>query len=375
MTEAVPIFEPDSQETSPVHREKELLDLQKENFEEHEQWHVKLQEVVSAIKKKSGALKEVTAAMRQKNDDDGSLEAQNIHLLLIVLGGAMQGPYGAGQISALQEMGYTDRHLDGRDVFLGISTGAPTCAFGMAGKKQALLGTSYYYTVCTTPSFINYLRLHPIVDVGFIEKILREGPMKLDVGAVLKNPAQLYVQARNENKQVPEFINAKNPGVDMIDAIHASMAIPMVYDQKIMIDHTAYTDGSFEDPLPITRAIEQFKPTHVLILPNIPFNRIPVEDPSKIKKMLLEAIPENSSLGFIRKVLEHRQMLRHALDAIAERHDVKIGIAWPPEMGLYPLVQDPKKIRDAIRASAKEMFVLFGENDRSLKLYEEEYGQ
>ena len=68
-------------------------------------------------------------------------------------------------------------------------------------------------------------------------------------------------------------------------------------------------------------------------------------------------------------------MLRHALDAIAERHDVKIGIAWPPEMGLYPLVQDPKKIRDAIRASAKEMFVLFGENDRSLKLYEEEYGQ
>jgi predicted patatin/cPLA2 family phospholipase len=321
------------------------------------------------MQQKGGALKEVTAAMQKK-----ATQRDDIRLLIIVLGGAMQGPYGAGQISALQEMGYTDRFLGEKDILLGISTGAPTCAFAMAGNEQVLLGTSYFYTICTTNSFINYLRMHQMVDVGFIEKMLRDGPMRLDVDAIKKNPAQFYIQAYNEKKQESEFVNAKNPDIDMISAIHASMAIPLVYNKKITIDESTYTDGAFADPLPIGRAMEYFKPTHVLILPNTPFNRMPTKESSKTKEFFLEMIPEKGTFGFIRKVLEHRQKLRRSLDDIAQYHNAKIGVAWPPEMGLSQFTQDSGKIKNAIKESAKEMFALFGEYERSLALYEEKYG-
>jgi predicted patatin/cPLA2 family phospholipase len=378
MSEHIPQENPNGTESSATEnkglekQEKEFEELQKENFEEHEKWQVKLKEVVSAIQKKSGAIKEVARAMRLKRDIRG-LAPEDVHLLIIVLGGGMQGPYGAGQMSALQEMGCVDRNLDQKDAFIGISVGAATCAFGMAGKKQALLGTSYFYTVCASSAFIKYARMNKIIDISVVEKALRAQPTRLDTRAVMKNPAQFYVQAYNETEKSPELINAKDPGIDMINAIHASMAIPLVYDKAIVIRQSRYTDGAFDDPLPLARAIEKFKPTHVLILPNVPFNRIPLEDPSRMGRILLDMIPDVGSLGFIRKVLDNRQVLRRAFDTMAEHHGVKIGVAWPPEMGLHTFIQDKPKIKAAIREAAKSMFTLFGESERNLKLYEEEY--
>jgi len=363
-----------SEKENTEKQELEFKKLQKENFEEHEKWQEKLKEVVSAMQKKSGSIEEVVDAMHQRRNGQEE-KAEDIHVLVIILGGGMQGPYAAGQISALQEMGYTDNHLNEKDVFIGISAGAPTCAFGMAGKKQVLLGTSIFYTVCASPEFIKYTRMKKIIDISFLEKSFRIEPTRLDVEAVMKNPAQFYVQAYNETEKSPELINAKDPSIDMVTAIHASMAIPLAYDKEITIGKSRYTDGAFDDPLPFIRIIEKFKPTHILILPNIPFNRVPLGNPSTMERTLLEMIPDKGSLGFIRKVLDHRQALRRALNTMAEHHNVKIGIAWPPEMGLHMFIQDKEKIKDAIRASAKEIFTLFGEGERSLKLYEEEYPQ
>ena len=351
-------------------QEREYRELQKENFEEHEKWQKNLKEVVNAMRRKRDALDEVVGAMKQKKL---GLNAEDVHILVVVLGGGMQGPYGAGQMCALQEMGYTTTHINGLDIFLGISAGAATCAFGMAGKKQSLLGTSYFYTICTAKVFMNYMRLHQVMDISVIGRALRNEPTKLDVESVKQNPAKFYVQAYNENKKEPEFINTKDLGLDMVDALHASMAIPVIYNKTMFINGVKYSDGAFDDPLPIVRAIKQFKPTHILILPNIPFNRIPPGEPSKLEKFLVQAIPHAGSLGFIRKVLSNRHALRQSLEAVAQTHNVKIGVAWPPEMGLGMLTQDKTKIKSAIKVAAKDLFNLFGERERDLKLYEEEY--
>ena len=354
----------------PQNQEREYKDLLEANFEEHEKWQKNLQEVVNAMRQKNTGLKEVVKGMKQKKQGTRS---SGIHVLIMVLGGGMQGPYGAGQMCALQEMGYTTEHIDGQDVFLGISAGAATCAFGMAGKKQSLLGTSYFYTICISKTFLNYMRLHQVMDISVVGRALREGSTKLDTLAVKQNRAQFYVQAYNEKNKLPEFINTKDPGLDMVDALHASMAIPVVYNKTMVINGIKYSDGAFDDPLPIVRAIKPFNPTHILILPNIPFNRIPAGQPSKLEKFLVQAMPHAGSLGFIRKVLNNRHALRQSLEAVARTHNVKIGVAWPPEMGLGMLTQNIPKIKTAIKASAKEIFELFGEGEKELKLYEEEY--
>lgn len=351
--------------------EREYQELQKENFEEHEKWQNNLKEVVVAMRKKRDDIQEVVRAMKQKKL--GQPAAQGIRVLVVVLGGGMQGPYGAGQMCALQEMGYTSSHINERDVFLGISAGAATCAFGIAGRKQALLGTSYFYTVCTTKAFMNYMRLHQVMDVSVIGQALKNEFTKLDVEAIRRNPAQFYVQAYNENTKEPEFINTKDTSLDMTDALLASMAIPVIYNKTLVINGVKYSDGAFDDPLPVVRAIQRFRPTHILILPNTPFNRIPLGEPSKLERLLVKAIPHAGSLGFVRKVLNNRHALRQSLEAVAQNHNVKIGVAWPPEMGLGMMTQDKTKIKTAVRAAAKDFFDLFGEPERVLKLYEEEY--
>ena len=89
----------------------------------------------------------------------------------------------------------------------------------------------------------------------------------------------------------------------------------------------------------------------------------------------MKAIPHKGALGFVRKVLMNRHALRQELDIIAETHNVKIGVAWPPEMGLNLFSTTESSIKNAIKISAKELFKLFGEPERELKLYEEEYGE
>lgn len=348
--------------------EREYQELFRENFEEHEKWQKNLKEVVNAMKRKRDALQEVVQDMKRKRG-----YREEARMLFIVLGGAMQGPYGVGQMDALLEMAYMTRNVSAKDAFLGMSVGATTCAFGLAGKKQALLGTSYFYRICTKKEFLNFLRIHKVVDVSVIEKAMRNPATQLDVDAVRKQPAQFFVQAFNENKKEPEFIDAKDPNIDMIDALHASMAIPFIYDEVVAINGRKFTDGAFNDPLPIVRAIEKFKPTHLLILPNMPFNQLPPGQPGTAEKWFMKLSPDKGFLGFVRKILANRQAVRQSLELIQKQKNVKIGVFWPSDMGLDLLTQDGIKIKSAIKQAAKETFALFGEPERFLKLYEQEY--
>jgi len=69
----------------------------------------------------------------------------------------------------------------------------------------------------------------------------------------------------------------------------------------------------------------------------------------------------------------NRHALRQALDIIAQTYNVKIGVAWPPEMGLNLFSTTESSIKNAIKIAAEEIFKLFGETQYKLKLYEEEY--
>ena len=89
---------------------------------------------------------------------------------LIACPGTMRGVYGGGQVSAFEERGLTN----GFAGCVGVSTGAPTVAYFLAG--QARLGTSIYYEECTWPEFISPLRIlrggHG-ADIGFLGEVFR----------------------------------------------------------------------------------------------------------------------------------------------------------------------------------------------------------
>jgi predicted patatin/cPLA2 family phospholipase len=345
----------------------DYLELQSENHEEHEKWDRNLKEVVGAMKQKRDELTEVVKGMQSKQAG-----RQNIRTLIIVMGGGMQGAYAAGQLRALQVMGYTEKNVTEKDTLLGISVGAPMSAFALAGLEQGLMGMTYFYTVCASKAFINFLRFQKIIDVSVLDQNLRSGALKLDVDSVKGHPCQFYVQAFNKSTKQPEFINAKEAKPDLVSAIHASVAIPVIYGETVIINDCLYSDGGFDDPLPIERAIKKFNPTHVLILPNRPFGRV---EKSPFEDLGSKILPEGGILGLLKKLLKNRKELRGSLDFIANTHNVKIGIAWPPDAGLSQFSQEKGKIKNSMKVAGKDLFKLFGEPEKVITLFEEEHGE
>ncbi|QQG45729.1 MAG: patatin-like phospholipase family protein [Candidatus Sungiibacteriota bacterium] len=292
--------------------------------------------------------------------------------VLLILGGGMKGPYSAGQALGLHEVGL------GRafDVVVGISAGAGTAAYFSAGKEQAQIGTSLFYEECTTKDFIDFRRLHQIMNVDFIAKAMRHGPKTLDQKAIMDSPQELYVGVTDPKTFKSKFIDVKTATPDMISPFHASMAAPIAYRKAVEVNDGRYVDGAF-DPMPVEKVIEQFQPTDILILPNTPFDRMDAFETTPGEYLVSELIEGASkvipaaSLGTVEKFLRIKEQIRKSLEFIQKQKGVNIGILWPRDSGLTNVTTDAVRIKAAVLESARGVIKEFGaQQPREIELFE-----
>jgi hypothetical protein len=112
-------------------------------------------------------------------------EKRKYTVLVFGLGGGMRGPYGAGQVAGLNEVGLT---ADKADVLAGISAGAADLAYYAGGRDQTLKGSAIYYHQCAGSDFLNLLRLNHVMDATVVGDAMREGKQALDTSAVREGP-------------------------------------------------------------------------------------------------------------------------------------------------------------------------------------------
>ncbi|TRZ64753.1 hypothetical protein D4R20_02255 [bacterium] len=337
-------------------------ELKKEMNAEFKEWHKMLEVVLENLKKKR---------------DDPNGEGKEVRPLLLVLGGGMAGSYGAGQVSSLVHSGYMKTFNQA----VGISAGACDIAYALAGKEQVLLGSSIYYEDCTKDEFLvnpitdtmklvkNPGRLKQIMNVGYLSDVVFDhGPKKLDIDAIQQSSTEFYVQATditNPKEQKSELINAKEKGI--IKSIHASMALPWVYRKSVEIDGKQYQDGALLESFPLEEVIKKFKPTDVLVLPQVPFeNIVGVEEEAKKLSSIAKYIPNMASLNIgsatlLKKFIQSRGNQREALEYIQEQTGVNVGIMYPPNCGMMPITNDPETVKASVLAAAKRTCEDLGE--------------
>ncbi len=336
--------------------------FKKEMNAEFKEWHKMLEVVLENLKKKR---------------DDPNGEGKEVRPLLLALGGGMAGSYGAGQVSALVHSGYMKTFNQA----VGISAGACDIGYALAGEEQVLLGSSIYYEDCTKDEFLinpitdtmklvkNPGRLKQIMNVGYLSDVVFDhGPKKLDTDAVQQSSTEFYVQATdvtNPKEQKAELINAKEKGI--IRAIHASMALPWVYRKSVEIDGKQFQDGALLESFPLEEVIKKFKPTDVLILPQVPFeNIVGVEKEAKKLSSIAKYIPNMASLNIgsatlLKKFIQSRENQRQALQYIQEQTGVNVGIMYPPNCDMLPITNDPETVKASVLASAKRACEDLGE--------------
>lgn len=295
------------------------------------------------VKNHFEAEKKILARLVVRRDHEDGWE--NIRPVLLILGGSMRGPYGAGAVSALYQAGF------GRvfQTVVGVSTGAATTAYFLGGEKQIALGASLYYEECTRKEFMNPLRRRRKVDIDRLIGWMSHGPKALDVVAIQNHPTQFYVSAITRHGR-QELINAKTAQPDLLTAIKSSMALPGLYGEWVTVNSRQYCDGGFNQPIPITTIIKKFDPTDIVILPNqtetIALNFQPNIGDAVAGLLTLR------QLGFRKswEVYNRKRLYRNTLHSQVLGHS-NIAILWPPDGGLHEGTTDPIKLKSAFEAS------------------------
>ncbi len=298
--------------------------------------------------------------------------------LLLVLGGGLKGPYSAGGVLGLHYAGIPPRSFK---QLVGISTGAPVITYYAGGLEQTALGSSLYYEECTTRDFINFARPWKIMDVERLtHDWMAQGAKQYNEEAVNNCGAELWYGVtraiQREAAAEEEFVNGSTAQPSRLAAIRASASVPLVAGAVPPVNEIAYNDGAF-DPLAIEKIIEQFDPTDILILPNIPFDRLDTFQTSKTERFVAElshglgAAGSLLSLAQVEKFMYIKEQMRKSMEIIQKERKVNVGFIWPPDTGLNSFKKDPDAMKSAIYGTARTTIDAFGApQPHEIKLYE-----
>lgn len=289
--------------------------------------------------------------------------------MIVVWGGGVRGAYGAGQQAALWKMGLMQLFRWG----IGNSAGSADLIYGLSGEKQNAIGSSLYSEDCTTKDFFNLARIWKMMQVGFIAKKMSHGKKAVDLEALLqKSQTDFYVIAVNVETGNAELINAKTVKEGPIEAVRASMAVPIVNGDQVSLTNadgnkTKYSDGSFGVPVTFREIIKKFNPTDILFLSNSPQGADLTVSPTA--DMLAEASMRASTISSLRpfapmeKLIRSQKVLQEMYDEvqnIQKETGVHIGVVLPPDGGLSTTEQNNVKIGRAMWKAGQDIFERFG---------------
>jgi len=206
---------------------------------------------------------DVVKALHAKRDLlQSGADHMHVRPLLIICGGVMKGIFGGAAVVTLHKMGYGSAF----DVVVGLSTGAPTAAYFLAG--QQVVGTRIYSEECCSKQFINPWRITRMCDVSYLMSVFRDSPEKrLERHTVLNHRSQLHIGVTEYSSARQQFFVPVDTD-SLFTLMEASMTMPGVCPKPVLYKGEQWVDGSYSDPLPIEYLIAIHRPTHVLIVAN-----------------------------------------------------------------------------------------------------------
>ena len=242
-------------------------------------------------------------------------------LLLIMSGGAGGGVLGAGAAMGLVEMNLVWAF----DTVLGISTGAGIGAYILCGKENASLGASIYYEECCTLKFFNPFRV-PMVNIDFIETLLRNGRKALDLTRLQESRPEFWVAANHSETGDLIFIDAKSAKPDTIAAVKDAIALPgRLYGKPVKVDEIPLLDN-FSAPFPAKEICARFQPTDILVIANATADKWEQRSPVFHERLLFRDLPRK----FREKLQERTKRFHEGREFLASLVGINIGVIFAP---------------------------------------------
>ena len=178
---------------------------------------------------------------------------------LAIQGGAMRSIYCLGAVRAIVECGYassiTSIHVASAGCVSGVILAeqiADPDAPPIAETTERLLDR------LAGGKFINRRRLHRIVDVDYLIDAIRD-VSGLSVASLVEHALSFEVCVTDAKRVEARYIDVAKCTTDdqLYQALRATMALPVLFPKKVMIDGRRYIDGGISDPLPALHALQR----------------------------------------------------------------------------------------------------------------------
>jgi len=199
---------------------------------------------------------------KKKLLEAGDVEHYNYRTALLGCSGVMRGVYGGGQMSALERFGLTNAF----DTVVGISTGAALGAFFVAGQMQSDIDV--FWKEGASAEFVSFkrflLRRGPLADTTALTRAFRR---RLDQEKAYCSRTNFFTAVTCAETGAGKLLNAKLMP-DLLEAVHASFAMPGLCGKVVDIDGEPYLDGAGAMSFPSEAVVEQLEPTDLLVLAN-----------------------------------------------------------------------------------------------------------
>jgi predicted patatin/cPLA2 family phospholipase len=179
-------------------------------------------------------------------------------IALVVEGGAMRGIFAAGVLDV-----FLEREFRPFDLALGVSVGASNVLAYLAGQRGRT--RRWFLAQMSRREFIDpwrFARGGHWLDLDWLwQAIMRQDP--LDCHAAASSGVEYALVATCARTGVPRYLS---PGAgDMLDALKASCALPLLYRRTIRYRGDDLVDGGISDPLPVREAYRRGARTIVVV--------------------------------------------------------------------------------------------------------------
>lgn len=167
---------------------------------------------------------------------------------VVLPGGGMRGAWQAGALEVLQSTGLAV-HVD---VVVGSSVGALNGAYFAAGQARKCVHAHLRWA--STWRFCNPLRPWKVLDVGWLVEDVMGRRVPVDRAALADDVGpQLLVVVTDLETGRPRVVSGGSPHV--LDALHASAAVPLLYGRAPEVDGRRAMDGGLSAPVPYPQAV------------------------------------------------------------------------------------------------------------------------
>lgn len=206
---------------------------------------------------------------------------------LAIQGGAMRSVYCLGAVRALKGLGIDAKlgsvHTASAGcvsaaVLLGQMTADPFS--GMGEKVREVI------RLLAGKPFINSRRYRKIVDVDYLVQVILD-ITGLSCESLRSRSIVFEVALTNAQTAAASYLDISTCSSDqtLYEALRATMAIPILYHRRVMLDGERYIDGGIVDPLPLIRAL-RMNPKVVIAISSVGRTSLAAPKPRKEERVI-----------------------------------------------------------------------------------------